>query len=97
MQNIFGQNLLNRRKALGLTQEQLAVKLKVSFQAVSKWERGETLPDIKLLPALASQLGTSADSLLGYEGAAPATIYKNATARKNYIGAASQMKCATIF
>ena len=29
MQNIFGQNLLNRRKALGLTQEQLAVKLKV--------------------------------------------------------------------
>ena len=77
MQNIFGQNLLNRRKALGgLTQEQLAVKLKVSFQAVSKWERGETLPDIKLLPVLASQLGTSADSLLGYEGAAPATIYE---------------------
>lgn len=76
MQNIFGQNLLNRRKALGLTQEQLAAKLKVSFQAVSKWERGETLPDIKLLPALASQLGTSADSLLGYEGAAPATIYE---------------------
>ena len=36
MQNIFGQNLLNRRKALGLTQEQLAAKLKVSFQAVSK-------------------------------------------------------------
>ena len=34
MQNIFGQNLLNRRKALGLTQEQLAAKLKVSFQAV---------------------------------------------------------------
>ena len=65
MQNIFGQNLLNRRKALGLTQEQLAAKLKVSFQAVSKWERGETLPDIKLLPVLASQLGTSADSLLG--------------------------------
>ena len=52
MQNIFRQNLLNRRKALGLTQEQLAAKLKVSFQAVSKWERGETLPDIKLLPAL---------------------------------------------
>ena len=76
MQNIFGQNLLNRRKALGLTQEQLAAKLKVSFQAVSKWERGETLPDIKLLPALASQLGISADSLLGYEGAAPATIYE---------------------
>ena len=85
MQNIFGQNLLNRRKALGLTQEQLAAKLKVSFQAVSKWdsfqavskwERGETLPDIKLLPMLASQLGTSADSLLGYESAAPATIYE---------------------
>ena len=76
MQNIFRQNLLNRRKALGLTQEQLAAKLNVSFQAVSKWERGETLPDIKLLPALASQLGTSADSLLGYEGATPATIYE---------------------
>lgn len=42
-----------RRTALGLTQEQLAGKLGVSAPAVNKWERGNSYPDITLLPVLA--------------------------------------------
>lgn len=59
-----GGHICRLRKQLGLTQNQLGEKLHVSFQAVSKWERGETLPDISLLPELAEVLGTSADQIL---------------------------------
>lgn len=62
------------RRGKGLTQEQLGDRLGVTFQAVSKWERGETLPDTALLPDLAAVLETSVDCLLqggetaGYRG-----------------------------
>ena len=52
------------RKAKGLTQNELGERLGVSFQAVSKWERGETLPDVALLPDLARVLETSIDNIL---------------------------------
>ena len=52
------------RKAKGLTQSELGERLGVSFQAVSKWERGETLPDTALLPDLARVLETSVDYIL---------------------------------
>ncbi|MBQ1716693.1 MAG: helix-turn-helix transcriptional regulator, partial [Ruminococcus sp.] len=57
-------NLAKRRKALGLTQEQLAARLNVSPQAVSKWENS-SYPDGELLPQLAKELNTSLDSLFG--------------------------------
>lgn len=52
------------RKAKRLTQSELGERLGVSFQAVSKWERGETLPDTLLLPDLARVLETSVDYIL---------------------------------
>ena len=52
------------RKAKGLTQNELGERVGVSFQAVSKWERGETLPDITVLPDLARVLETSIDNIL---------------------------------
>ncbi|MBR5410466.1 MAG: helix-turn-helix transcriptional regulator [Clostridia bacterium] len=52
------------RKDAGLTQKDLAEKLGVSFQAVSKWENGDALPDTGLLPALCETLNTTADNLL---------------------------------
>lgn len=58
--------IMNKRKYLGLTQQALANELNVSFQAISKWENGTSCPDIDLLPAIASVLQTSVDSLLGY-------------------------------
>lgn len=61
----FGENLKKLRKEKELTQETLAEFLGVSFQAVSKWERGETYPDITLLPVIARFFDTSIDDLLG--------------------------------
>ena len=52
------------RKRKDLTQNQLGEKLNVSNQAVSKWERGETLPDTSLLLDLAKVLETSVDTIL---------------------------------
>ena len=52
------------RKNKGLTQNDLGERVGVSFQAVSKWERGETLPDIAVLPDLAKVLETSIDNIL---------------------------------
>lgn len=52
------------RKNKGLTQCELGERVGVSFQAVSKWERGETLPDITVLPDLAKVLETSIDNIL---------------------------------
>ena len=60
----FRTNLVKRRKALGLTQEQLAERLNVSPQAVSKWENS-SYPDGELLPRIAKELNISLDSLFG--------------------------------
>lgn len=65
--NTMGERIKHHRKRLGLTQEQLAERLGVSPQAVSKWENNLSCPDISLLPELASVLGISADELLGKE------------------------------
>ena len=60
----IGENIAAFRKARGLTQEQLADQLEVSFQAVSTWERDENLPDVKHLKQLANVLRTTTDALL---------------------------------
>lgn len=59
------------RRARGLTQQQLAEQLGVTNRAVSKWETGQGLPDIALLPALAAALGVTADALLAGGEALP--------------------------
>ncbi len=53
----------NKRKELGMTQGEVAEKLKTSFQAVSKWENG-TLPNVEVLVALANVLNTTVDEIL---------------------------------
>ena len=58
-----------RRTEAALTQAELAERLSVTAQAVSRWERGESLPDVATLPDLACILGCSVDMLLGgYSG-----------------------------
>lgn len=59
-----GTQIAYLRKGKGFTQNDLGDRLGVSFQAVSKWERGETLPDTAILLDLANALGTSVDFIL---------------------------------
>ncbi|MBQ7500927.1 MAG: helix-turn-helix domain-containing protein [Clostridia bacterium] len=61
----IGQKIKELRLKKGITQEALAEKMGVSCPAVSKWERGETYPDITMLIPLASYFGVSTDNLLG--------------------------------
>ena len=60
----LGSRIAAYRKAKGLTQEELADKLGVSSQAVSKWENDLSCPDIMLLPSLAKIFDTTTDELL---------------------------------
>lgn len=66
MKEYLSKNICRYRKEKGYTQEELAGKIGVSFQAVSKWETGQTMPDIALLPQLSKILEVSIDKLLGY-------------------------------
>ena len=61
----FGENLKALRQNRNLTQEKLAEFLNVSFQTISKWERGDTYPDISTLPEIALFFKVSVDDLLG--------------------------------
>ncbi|QQZ09933.1 helix-turn-helix domain-containing protein [Heyndrickxia vini] len=63
----FSTMFANRRKELKVTQEQIAEYVGVSRAAVSKWEKGQSYPDITLLPKLATYFNISIDTLLGYK------------------------------
>ena len=60
----ISENIAALRKQAGITQEDLANKLNVSNQAVSKWEAGKCCPDIEILHELAAFFGVSIDELL---------------------------------
>ncbi|OOC58474.1 methyltransferase domain-containing protein [Paenibacillus ihbetae] len=66
MKETLARNIAIYRKEKGLTQEELAQILGLSFQAVSKWENAQSMPDIALLPELSRTLEVSIDKLLGY-------------------------------
>jgi len=70
----IGFQIQSLRKSKGYTQNQLGDMVGVSFQAVSKWERGETLPDIATFAILAEVLDTTIDNLL--HGGKKVTEYK---------------------
>ena len=67
MKKTLGNKICESRKSLGLTQEDLAEKLGVSPQAVSKWENDISCPDITYLPDIAGILKTTIDELLSSE------------------------------
>lgn len=61
---IIAENLTNLRKSYGLTQAQLAEKFNYSDKAICRWERGDTLPDINTLYALAEFYGVTMNDLV---------------------------------
>jgi len=63
----IGRTLLQKRREKGLTQEDLANYIGVSKASVSKWETGQSYPDITFLPQLATLFNISIDELIGYE------------------------------
>lgn len=63
----IGTIIANKRREKGVTQEELANHIGVSKPAVSKWESGQSYPDILLLPVLAAYFDISIDELIGYE------------------------------
>lgn len=67
MEETLGKRIVAHRKRLGLTQDQLAEKMGITAQAVSKWENDQSCPDISALPQLADIFGITVDALLGRE------------------------------
>ena len=67
MEMTIGANIKCLRIAKNITQEQLSVAMNVTCAAVSKWERGETYPDITNLQPLAYFFGVTLDELMGYD------------------------------
>ena len=67
IKKILGQRLTEARMACGITQLSLAEKLNYSDKAVSKWERGESLPDVLTIMQIGEALGVTMSYLLGEE------------------------------
>lgn len=85
MKSNIGKNISRHRKCKNITQEELAAQLDITFQAVSKWETGQSYPDITLLPQLAAILEVSIDKLMGYAFSEPKrTIYEDEYNQNHY-------------
>ena len=67
MEITIGENIRRLRIERRMTQEQLAEILNVTNAAVSKWERGDSFPDITMLFPIADYFGVSVDALMGHE------------------------------
>ena len=67
MKETFGQRLARLRKEKGLTQEEVASRIVISPQAVSKWETGRSLPDAAIMLELCSLLNITVNDLLSGE------------------------------
>ena len=74
-------NVARLRKAAGLTQGELAGHLGVTKASVSKWETGQSMPDIALLPQIATRFATSIDELVGYAPQMPAEAIREEISR----------------
>lgn len=71
----IGEKIRLLRRERGYTQEEMAAHLGISYQAISKWERGDGYPDIAMLPALARYFGVTLDELMGMEKLMEADAY----------------------
>lgn len=67
MNETFGQRFTRLRKEKNFTQEEIALKLNISAQAVSKWENDISMPDISILTSIADIFDITLDELLGRE------------------------------
>ena len=99
MNNIFSDNLKKFRLAKGLTQEQVAEKLNVNSQTISRWECGTTLPDVLTLPELARLYEVTVDDFykknsVAYDNYAQrlASVFEDTHDIENFIRADAEFK-----
>ena len=85
----LGKRIMALRKAAGMTQEQVAERLGISPQAVSKWENDVSCPDISILPQLAEKLGVTTDELLGVKPIEPKVVIVDGQNKKDGDGSFS--------
>ena len=81
----LGEKIKDRRKQAGLSQEQLAEKLNVSRQAITKWETDKGIPDIANLIAISDEFGLSLDELVKDNVAVKKKIIADSSAKKWHI------------
>lgn len=84
MEGLVGARIKNRRKELGMTQKQLADKVGVTFQAVSKWENGASFPDIELITSIAEALDMRVDEIISGNSEIKSSQDKNVKYRPFY-------------
>jgi transcriptional regulator with XRE-family HTH domain len=90
LKDVIAKNLVELRTQAKLTQLQLAEMLNYSDKAVSKWERGEAIPDIRVLMRIAEIYGVSLDDIVGKESpAAPIQTKKHINGKRLFITALS--------
>ena len=78
----LGEKIKERRKQAGLSQEQLAERLNVSRQAITKWETNKGIPDIANLIAISDEFGLSLDELIKDDVAVKKKIITDSSAKK---------------
>jgi transcriptional regulator with XRE-family HTH domain len=78
MKQTFGKRLSELRKKKNWTQDQLATKLSISSQAISKWENDTSMPDIGLIVKIAELFNVSTDYLLGNKSVSEVSMASNA-------------------
>lgn len=81
---IIAKNIADLRRANDITQADLAEKLNYSDKAVSKWERGESIPDVTVLKNIAGIFGVTVDYLLTEENIHPQELLETEVKQKNY-------------
>lgn len=90
----FPQILARTRRQHDMTQDDLARRLNLSFQAISKWETGQSMPDLDQLVRLANIFGVSADALLGHAPTPARTPYRQKYDQQAYYwGVAPSTMC----
>lgn len=94
---IIANNISELRKAVPLTQAELAEKLNYSDKAVSKWERGESIPDVIVLKQIADLFGVSVDYLLEEEHRIESTVRSVPWQKKKNRVLITALSCALVF
>lgn len=99
LENNLARNIKSMREAQGVTQEQLASALNISYQAVSKWETGVSIPDTMMLPKIAQYFDATIDSLFRAEPHAYAneaqrllSVYEQSRDQNDFIRADAEFR-----